>query len=485
MKAAGRERPGRRLPWRSNGRGTKPYRLYRGGRVKGSVLERSARPAPKPTPAPGASRPRRRRIGLWLALAVVGVLLLGAVWGVLGYLSFSDGVEKANARLPGPRAGPRPPRRLAPPEPATILVVGTDGGKAPGRGDARRPTPCSCCGPTRGRIASRTSPSPVTYASRSPATAPGRSMPRTSSGARRSRSRRSGADRPAGAPRGRRRLRRLPGADRRDRRHRGNVPRPILSNKFDCPYSGERCREWEGWRFAKGSQHMDGRRALVYSRIRTNQLDPSETDIARGGRQQAVAEAVGDEIASFSTFLRLPSPATRSPRRCATDLSAWELMQLGWVRFRADTSKSLHCRLGGEPASLGGVGAHRLGGERRRDLDVPPPLGGPRAAEGHALRTGLHPPLTDATRRSRPRTSSRSRPSAGLSVVFSEEEGESESLRGFAFRPSRPRAEPLKCTARGRGLLHRPRAADGAPPAAGPSHLLEGSKVSPFGHRYS
>jgi hypothetical protein len=29
-------------------------------------------------------------------------------------------------------------------------------------------------------------------------------------------------------------------------------------------------------------------------------------------------------------------------------------MQLGWVRFRADTSKSLHCRLGGEPASIGG-----------------------------------------------------------------------------------------------------------------------------------
>ena len=49
-----------------------------------------------------------------------------------------------------------------------------------------------------------------------------------------------------------------------------------------------------------------GRPPRSYSRIRTNQLDPSETDIARGGRQQAVAEAVGDEIASFSTFLRLP-----------------------------------------------------------------------------------------------------------------------------------------------------------------------------------
>jgi hypothetical protein len=36
----------------------------------------------------------------------------------------------------------------------------------------------------------------------------------------------------------------------------------------------------------------------------------------------------------------------------ATDLSAWELAQLGWVRFRS--SSSLRCRLGGEPSSLGG-----------------------------------------------------------------------------------------------------------------------------------
>ena len=108
-----------------------------------------------------------------------------------------------------------------------------------------------------------------------------------------------------------------------------DVPKPILSNAFDCPYKPARCRDWEGWRFAKGVQHMDGRRALVYSRIRTNKLDPSDTDVSRGGRQQAVAEAVGDEIASVSTFLRLlAGDSLAAP--LATDLSAWELMQLGW-----------------------------------------------------------------------------------------------------------------------------------------------------------
>ena len=140
------------------------------------------------------------------------------------------------------------------------------------------------------------------------------------------------------------------------RRSRGievDVPRKILSNRFDCPYKPARCRDWEGWRFEKGTQHMDGRRALVYSRIRTNQLDPSDTDITRGNRQQIVADAVGDEIASFGTFLRLPFMGGDLAAPLATDLSAWELAQLGWVRFRSG-GESLRCRLGGEPSSLGG-----------------------------------------------------------------------------------------------------------------------------------
>jgi anionic cell wall polymer biosynthesis LytR-Cps2A-Psr (LCP) family protein len=132
---------------------------------------------------------------------------------------------------------------------------------------------------------------------------------------------------------------------------------------------------------------MDGRRALVYSRIRTNQLDPSDTDVSRGGRQQAVAEAVGDEIASFSTFLRLPFAGSSLAAPLATDLSAWELAQLGWVRFRADASKSIHCNLGGDPATIGGESV-LIGSEGnaevvsmflRRSAPVAPPKGMPYA----------------------------------------------------------------------------------------------------------
>ena len=47
---------------------------------------------------------------------------------------------------------------------------------------------------------------------------------------------------------------------------------------------------------------MNGQRALIYSRIRENRLDPSDTDISRGTRQQAVADALGHRIASVGTF---------------------------------------------------------------------------------------------------------------------------------------------------------------------------------------
>ena len=36
---------------------------------------------------------------------------------------------------------------------------------------------------------------------------------------------------------------------------------------------------------------MTGRRALVYSRIRENRLNPAENDLTRGERQQADAAA--------------------------------------------------------------------------------------------------------------------------------------------------------------------------------------------------
>jgi polyisoprenyl-teichoic acid--peptidoglycan teichoic acid transferase len=343
--------------------GEKPYRRYRGGRAKGKVpLERTKRPAKSPAApsAPGS----RRRWGRWVLLGVGALVILFLVWGALGYLSFSRGVNEANERLPR-----RAENQLAAlggsvlTTPATTLVVGTDGGRAPGREGARRSDSLLLMrtDPGTHRISYLSIPRDLRV-----------DIPGYGSGKINAANQVGG---PALTLATVRNLTGLPihhvivvdfdgfkdlidalgGIDI-------TVPKPILSNRFDCPHPPRRCGSWEGWRFGKGKQHMDGRRALVYSRIRTNQLDPSESDITRTSRQQAVAEAVGDEIASFGTFVRLPFMGDSLASPLATDLSAWELAQLGWVRFRSDSGRSLRCRLGGEPGAVGGESVI-IGGE--------------------------------------------------------------------------------------------------------------------------
>jgi LytR_cpsA_psr family len=166
------------------------------------------------------------------------------------------------------------------------------------------------------------------------------------------------------------------------------VPRPIRSNKFECPYAtARRCAAWPGWRFERGVQHMNGRRALVYSRIRKNLLDTGETDFDRARRQQQVVSATLDRVTSVGTAVKLPFVGGDLVAPLATDLGAWELMQLGWAYFRADTGKALHCRLGGDPATVGGESVI-LGTEDNvatvamftgRSAPLPPPRGLPYA----------------------------------------------------------------------------------------------------------
>jgi LCP family protein required for cell wall assembly len=364
--------------------GEKPYRLYRGGRKKGKVpLEKSRRPAERPA-APKAPK-RRRRWWLWALLALGVLVLLTVAWAAVGFLSFSSGVSEANDRLPRRALG-----QLAEQQgsilstPTTTLVIGTDGGNTPGRGDARRSDSLLLVrtDPSRQRLTYLSIPRDLRV------DIPGFGSEKINA-----------ANQYGGPALTLATVRRLTGLpiqhvvvvdfdgfkDLIDALGgiEVTVPKPILSNKFDCPYPPKRCQSWEGWRFGKGKQHMDGRRALIYSRIRTNQLDPSDSDISRTSRQQAVADALGNEIASFGTFLRLPFMGDSLAAPLATDMSAWELAKLGWVRFRANSGRSLRCRLGGDPATVGGESVI-LGGEDNvavismflgRSAPVPPPKG--------------------------------------------------------------------------------------------------------------
>jgi LCP family protein required for cell wall assembly len=339
----------------------KPYRVYRGGRVKGRVpLARASGSTPE-TPAgasPGGPKtPRPRRWGRWVAIGVLVLLVLFVAWGVASYLAVSSGVSEANDRVPaGVRRQLTKKDGLLVSTPTTILVLGTDGGTQKGRAGANRSDSIMLLrtDPGKKRLAFLSIPRDLQV-----------EIPEVGL------AKINAANQIGGPALALRTVKSLTGLDVNhvvfvdfDRFRELidavggidiTVPRPIRSDKFDCPYKTQkRCAAWPGWRFARGRQHMDGRRALVYSRIRRNLLDPSETDFTRARRQQEVVEATLDKVTGFGTALKLPFVGDQLAAPLATDLGAWQLMQLGWVYFRADKGKALHCRLGGDPATVGG-----------------------------------------------------------------------------------------------------------------------------------
>jgi LCP family protein required for cell wall assembly len=340
--------------------GDKPYRVYRGGRTKGRVPtlpgpERKRRrdgrtpgraPASAPLPTP-RRKLRRGRIGLILLV----VFLLVLAWGALSFLAFRSGAKEANARLePEARATLSPSEGLLLSQPTTTLLLGTD--HAPNieeRQGARRTDSIVLMrtDPSRGRIALLSIPrdlqvpipghgeSKINAASQLGGTALAIRTVKSFTGLT--------VEHVAVVD--------FPSFEKLIDTLGGvtvDVPEPIVSNRFDCPYTAQRCAEWDGWRFAKGKQEMGGRRALIYSRVRVNSLNPSDSDVTRGARQQDVLSAIARKALSPATAIRYPLIGDDMLSPLATDLSSWQLTQLGWVVWRADDSRTLRCRLGGE-----------------------------------------------------------------------------------------------------------------------------------------
>jgi LCP family protein required for cell wall assembly len=342
----------------------KPYRVYRGGRAKGPIRHEPPKKeagrrdgdgytykGPRP-----ARKPRRwRRRMLW---ALIGVILLFLVWAVLGYLAFRSGIKDANKRLdPLAARALTPQKGLLLSNASNILVLGADAGSKSRQG-------------TQGRsdtiILIRTDPDNHKIALLSIPRDLRVEIPRHGT-------QKINAAYAFGGPTlAVKTVERVTGLQMNhvvvvDFSTFGevvdalggvtiNVPRPILSNKFECPRRTQaQCARWPGWRFRKGPQTMDGHRALIYSRIRENKLDPSESDFTRGERQQAVIQAMADKTTSFSTFLKAPFIGDDLVRPLATDLSAGQILQLGWVKRRTPSSGWLRCRLGGTIADIGGA----------------------------------------------------------------------------------------------------------------------------------
>ena len=64
---------------------------------------------------------------------------------------------------------------------------------------------------------------------------------------------------------------------------------------------------------------MDGRRALIYSRIRENRLDPGESDLTRGARQQAVMQAITAKLTAPATLVEAAVHRRRLVAEAARD----------------------------------------------------------------------------------------------------------------------------------------------------------------------
>jgi len=343
--------------------GEKPYRVYRGGRVKGRVptLSKPERtpapserkrlpfkgPGPRPQKAKGKTNWRR---GVLVGVALLFVLLI--VWAVASYLSIRSGANAANERLSrSAKAALVPQTGLVLSHPSVILLLGTDHStRIKERSSFERADSIMLLrtDPGKGRLNYLSIPRDLRVE------VPGHGFDKINV-----------ASQLGGASLAIRTVRRFTDIEVNHvvlvdfdaftnviDKVGGveiNVPAPILSNKFDCPFKTQaRCDRWQGWRFAKGPQHMNGRRARVYSRIRENKLNPAESDITRTERQQEVIQALLAKLTSPGVLAKLPFIGDDIMRPLTTDLSAGQLIQIALVKKRS--GNELRCRLGGTPS---------------------------------------------------------------------------------------------------------------------------------------
>ena len=304
-------------------------------------------------------KPGRRRLWLgwtwrrWTLVLLLSLVTFFVIWGVAGYLSVSSGVSDANKRLPkSVRPALKPDSGLLLSSPTTILLLGSD--HATGKGSTGRAQDQHAdsmtllhTDPGRHRLVYLSIPRDLQ--TNIPGVGEQKINAAMQFGGPKLAVRTLDALLGHGLP-----INHIVVVDFNQFEKlidavggiTVNVPENILSDRFDCPYkTQQRCLQWKGWRFHKGPTHMTGHQALIFSRVRVNQLNGSFTDFNRQRDQQLVEQATLSKLSSPSLFFSLPFSGGSLMKPIATDLSTWELMQLAWVKFRSGST--IHCRLGG------------------------------------------------------------------------------------------------------------------------------------------
>jgi len=81
-------------------------------------------------------------------------------------------------------------------------------------------------------------------------------------------------------------------------------------------------------RLPAGTHHIEGRQALAIARTRENLCAPNETDLQREEHQQALFNAMKQQLLSVSSFFRLPWIAWNTPPAIISDMSGPTLLAL-------------------------------------------------------------------------------------------------------------------------------------------------------------
>ena len=320
---------------------------------------RPAQPFPAPPPPPAPPRRRRVRIRTVIAIGVPLILVLLLGWIVLGYLAFRSSVEEANARLeefkPAVKPVLTPQNGLLLNRSTNILVLGVDArpGQAGGRSDTLQIIHTD---PDKHLMSTLSIPRDLEVG------IPGR----------------AGRDRinaaytfggPALAVKAVQQFTGLPihHVIVVDFRGIQELVDALGGIDIDAPRALRSTFEGRTVQFPKGVQHLDGARALAYARVRKNELDKTDSDVSRGQRGQQVIAAIRSKLASPGSIFRLRRVGESVADPLATDLTANEILQLGWVSWRAQ--RELQCNLGGDPFTENGAALLRPdGGDTARVL---------------------------------------------------------------------------------------------------------------------
>jgi LCP family protein required for cell wall assembly len=92
--------------------------------------------------------------------------------------------------------------------------------------------------------------------------------------------------------------------------------------------SGGRANGGFTFNLSAGSHHLSGEQALLLARTRENSCNPSENDLTREMRQQAILNAIKSQLFSFTTFIHLPWAAWDAPQALRSDMGGFSLMSL-------------------------------------------------------------------------------------------------------------------------------------------------------------